>query len=170
MVADYFSVTAPNGGVPVQPFIVSAGRARFNGNVDIYGDLFVDGTITTRKMGDNSVTRIDSVSMAGWRYGNNVKQNAITYTIDLPYAAKLICLATGTQSYTNNERAWHFDISVNGVAVTGVGGSGARTDSVSTSGYSNLGAGQHTVTINWLGGDSTLRLVACNLIVLAVYK
>ena len=170
VVADYFSVTAPNGGVPVQPFIVSAGRARFNGNVDIYGDLFVDGTITTRKMGDNSVTRIDSVSMAGWRYGNNVKQNAITYTIDLPYAAKLICLATGTQSYTNNERAWHFDISVNGVAVTGVGGSGARTDSVSTSGYSNLGAGQHTVTINWLGGDSTLRLVACNLIVLAVYK
>lgn len=170
IVADKFSVTAPNGGTPVQPFIVSAGRARFNGNVDIYGDLFVDGTITTRKMGDNSVTRIDSVSMAGWRYGNNVKQNAITYTIDLPFPAKLICLATGTQSYTSNERAWHFDITVNGVAVTGVGGSGARTDSVSTSGYSNLPAGQHTVTINWLGGDSTLRLVACNLIVLAVFK
>lgn len=170
-VADEMSFVAPNSGAtPVKIMSLVNGRVRFNSNVEIFGDLLVTGTITTGKLGDNAVTRIDSVSMAGWRYGNNVKQNAITYTVDLPHAAKLICLATGTQSYTNNERAWHFDISVNGVAVTGVGGSGARTDSVSTSGYANLGPGQHTVTINWLGGDSTLRLVASNLIVMAVFK
>ncbi|MFS0709868.1 phage tail fiber domain-containing protein [Brevundimonas phoenicis] len=169
-VADEVGFVAPGGGTPVKVMSIVNGKVRFNSNVEIFGDLLVTGSITTPKLLENSVTRIDSVSMAGWRYGNNVKQNAITYTVDLPYAAKLICLATGTQSYTSNERAWHFDITVNGVAVTGVGGSGARTDSVSTSGYANLGPGQHTVTINWLGGDSTLRLVASNLIIMAVFK
>ncbi|WP_413347286.1 phage tail fiber protein [Brevundimonas phoenicis] len=169
-VADEVGFVAPGGGTPVKVMSIVNGKVRFNSNVEIFGDLLVTGSITTPKLLENSVTRIDSVSMAGWRYGNNVKQNAITYTVDLPYAAKLICLATGTQSYTSNERAWHFDITVNGVAVTGVGGSGARTNSVSTSGYANLGPGQHTVTINWLGGDSTLRLVASNLIIMAVFK
>lgn len=60
VVADYFSITAPNGGVPVQPFIVEAGRARFNGNVDIYGDLLVTGSIHNSRLANNTVTSVEA--------------------------------------------------------------------------------------------------------------
>ena len=60
VVADTFTVTAPNGGTPVQPFIVSAGRARFNGNVDIYGDLLVTGSIHNSRLTDNTITSVEA--------------------------------------------------------------------------------------------------------------
>lgn len=71
VVADNFTVTSPNGGTPVQPFSVSAGRARFNANVDIYGDLLVTGTITNAALSNNTVTGVEvaynngGVSLAG---------------------------------------------------------------------------------------------------------
>ena len=70
IVADNFSITAPNGGAPVQPFSVVAGRARFNANVDIYGDLLVTGTINHAKLVNNTVTGVE-VGYAGGTIGLN---------------------------------------------------------------------------------------------------
>lgn len=50
VVADQFSIVAPNGGTPVTPFQVSANEVRINGN------LIVNGTITSDTIADNAVT------------------------------------------------------------------------------------------------------------------
>jgi phage-related tail fiber protein len=65
IVADNFTITAPNGGTPVQPFSVSAGRARFNANVDIDGDLLVTGTITNAALTNNTVTGVEVAYNSG---------------------------------------------------------------------------------------------------------
>ncbi|WP_428061869.1 phage tail fiber protein [Brevundimonas sp.] len=77
IVADRFSVTSPNGGTPVQPFIVEAGRARFNGNVDIHGDLLVTGTIHNSRLSNNTVTGVEVGYNAGTVTLNNTTPTRI---------------------------------------------------------------------------------------------
>lgn len=77
IVADNFSITAPNGGSPVQPFSVVAGRARFNANVDIYGDLLVTGTINNTKLVDNTVSGVKAAYAAGTISLNNATPTRI---------------------------------------------------------------------------------------------
>ncbi len=77
IVADNFSITAPNGGSPVQPFSVVAGRARFNANVDIYGDLMVTGSINNTKLVDNTVSGVKAAYAAGTISLNNATPTRI---------------------------------------------------------------------------------------------
>jgi len=188
VVADNFSVTAPNGGTPVQPFLVSAGRARFNANVDIYGDLMVTGTISTPKLQNNSVTVIDSVSTVNRLYGQGAggyyydeetgqyiyyggKQVALSYTINLAYPAKLICISSFTHDYVaSGTPGFNYDISVNGNGLIATGGTGVRVVGSSVSGYISLPAGTHTVTTNWQGDTGSITMNSANLVIMAVYK
>jgi len=52
-------LVAPGGGTPIKPFVVTAGKARFNTNVEIYGDLLVTGTINHSKLTNNTVTGVE---------------------------------------------------------------------------------------------------------------
>ncbi|KAK0330352.1 hypothetical protein LTR94_033188, partial [Friedmanniomyces endolithicus] len=61
IVADEFSIVAPNGGTPVKPFTVSAGRARFNANVEIDGNLLVLGSINSGAIKEDAVSKTVSV-------------------------------------------------------------------------------------------------------------
>lgn len=53
--ADQFRIVTP-GSAPQVPFSVVGNRIRMNANVDLYGDLFVDGTINGRKFTMDTVT------------------------------------------------------------------------------------------------------------------
>lgn len=65
VVADEFGLVAPGGGTPIKPFVVTAGKARFNTNVEIYGDLLVTGTINHSKLTNNTVTGVEVAYNAG---------------------------------------------------------------------------------------------------------
>lgn len=58
--ADKFRIVTP-GSSPQTPFSVVGNRIRMNANVDLYGDLFVDGTINGRKFVMDTVTSTASV-------------------------------------------------------------------------------------------------------------
>lgn len=61
VVADEFSIVAPNGGAPVKPFTITAGRARFNANVEIDGNLLVLGSINHGAIKQDTITRTATV-------------------------------------------------------------------------------------------------------------
>ncbi|MEG2312595.1 phage tail fiber protein [Brevundimonas sp.] len=65
VVADEFGVTAPNGGNPIKVFSVVAGKARFNANVEIYGNLLVSGTINNSKLTNDTVTGVEAAYNSG---------------------------------------------------------------------------------------------------------
>lgn len=68
-VVDEFGIVAPGGGTPIKPFTVTAGKARFNTNVEINGDLVVNGTIKTEGLAMSSVTNpVTSYSAAEFQY------------------------------------------------------------------------------------------------------
>lgn len=57
--ADEVGFVAPGGGTPVKIMSVVQNKVRFNSNVEIYGDLFVDGSINGRKLAENTVTGVE---------------------------------------------------------------------------------------------------------------
>ena len=64
-VADEVGFVSPNGGAPIKTMSIVAGKVRFNGNVEIYGDLLVTGSINNTKLLNNTVTGIEAAYNAG---------------------------------------------------------------------------------------------------------
>lgn len=188
VIGDQFYLVNPNNGSPFRPFVVDGNQVTFNANVRINGVLIIDGTIETPRLANNSVTIIDSVTQTanfvGQGFGGSYydeesgqwiyyggKQTIISYTIYLPYAAKLVCISSFTHNYTaSGTPGFNYDISVDGGGIVATGGSGVRVVGSSVSGYANLGPGYHTITTNWQGDTGVISLNYANLVIMAVFK
>lgn len=170
-VGDQFRFTDINGNNPIQVLSYTSGQWTLNANVVIYGNLIVHGTITTPALAANSISLVDSATSVGGILGGGGLQNAVTYILNLPYAAKVICLASGQNSYTaSGDPAVSFNLNVNGGGLDNTGGSGTRIASMALMGHVNLPAGSHTVTVDWSGATSGVNLVRATLVILGVYK
>lgn len=65
MVADEFAFVSPNGGTPVKIVSMNGSKVRFNTNVEMAGDLLVEGTIHNSKLTQNTVTNVEAAYNAG---------------------------------------------------------------------------------------------------------
>ena len=65
MVADEFAFVSPNGGTPVKIVSMNGNKVRFNTNVEMGGDLLVEGTIHNSKLTQNTVTNVEAAYNAG---------------------------------------------------------------------------------------------------------
>ena len=179
MVADKLGIATSVGGVVKELARFEADKIRFGTDVAIAGNLLVDGQVTTPKMANGSITKI-SVFSLGWQLiGNGSEQTALLQTITMDYPGVIIVMATGRHSYTQSTpQGWHLNTTVLPTQggstlpglIAGAAGQGFGTDSIATSGFANVAAGQYDVTMGWLGAVSIIRLASLNIVVMQVYK
>lgn len=118
-----------------------------------------DAQVTTLKIGANQVTVPLAISSATPVSGNGTYQTILSSSITLAQAGVLFALFTSRQGYSASlPQSWDMRLKFNGSTVSTAGGSGGYTDSPSTSGSASLGAGTHTVALEWYGQGSGLTL------------
>lgn len=175
VVADVFTIVAPNGSNPVTPFTVTAEGVRIGGN------LIVEGSITGDRIGDDE---IDTPQIAAGSVSNTLQVYNGSYysgtgisfyyviaeqTINVIYPAEVIIWANISQGFPSGDKSWQAQIFVDGNLIHSSGG--AKTaDSVAMSGKAGLGVGTHTVQLRWAAQSSVfVNAGAASLITLRTY-
>lgn len=157
---DFFRVWTGAGTTSVPMFEISPDGVFIAGN-----------RVRTDSLRNDSVTLIDEASMGAPIVGDGTLKTAITFNINLPYEAKLVCLSSFTHVYSSSGApGFGFGVVVDGTPLTYTGGSGVRVVGSTVSGRRNVSAGPHTITVTWQGEDSSFRLDTASLIIMAIFK
>lgn len=175
VVADVFTIVAPNGSNPVTPFTVTAEGVRIGGNLivegSITGDRIGDDEIDTPQIATGSVSNTLQVYNGSYYSGAGISFYYVIaeQTINVIYLAELIIWANISQGFPSGDKSWQAQIFVDGNLIHSSGG--AKTaDSVAMSGKAALGVGTHTVQLRW-AAQSTVFVNAggASLITLRTY-
>jgi len=162
-VADYFRVWGADGSGGQAVFEIVGGVTKMR-DVEIDGDLLVQGSVKSSEIAINAVSDGDTASLASPMSGNNAWRTAVTYTLIIPadYADwKVLAVVTGSQGFPSGSGTWEIRLMADGVRLAGAGGEKAE-DSFALSGRVEWAPGTHTVAVEWRAG-SNVSLSECNM-------
>lgn len=140
------------------------------GDATINSAKIVDLEVDTIKIRDGAVTDVGQFYNGSTYSGNYGYQEIITAQITTRYAGDIIALCSIRQGFANGNRTWNSRILIDGVVVSTVAGT-VINDSISMSGKLAVGAGVHTVSVQWLGQPTmTVDPNSASLVTLRRYK
>ncbi|RXR28961.1 DUF7359 domain-containing protein [Sphingobium fluviale] len=133
---------------------VASGAGKANNGLDSSGNVLTD-KVNTSSVQDNAITLLYSQVSGSTYYGNNAWQTIVTYNITTTMAADLHLSAFVALGFASGARNWGIRILLNGVTVVYRSG-GAYNDAPSCAEKASVGAGTHTITLDFLGQDSSV--------------
>lgn len=166
-------------GVPVVTSSVSIGAREFlifnpldgefkkafevsGGNVRIYGNLQLDGSVTTNNLVANAVSLGDTVTLPSPLYGTGTStwNTAVTYNFTVPDTGGIdwafLALVTASQGFPSGDKTWNMRILSDGVQMVSSGGE-KTSDTVAMSARVIWGTGAHSIVVEHKA-DSSVRV------------
>lgn len=151
-----FLVLNPADGEFKKAFEVSGG------NVRIYGNLQLDGSVTTNNLVANAVSLGDTVMLPSPLYGTGTStwNTAVTYNFTVPDTGGIdwafLALVTASQGFPSGDKTWNMRILSDGVQMVSSGGE-KTSDTVAMSARVMWGAGAHSIVVEHKA-DSSVRV------------
>lgn len=151
-----FLVLNPVDGLFKKAFEVSGG------NVRIYGNLQLDGSVTTNNLVANAVSLGDTVTLPSPLYGTGTStwNTAVTYNYTVPATGGIdwafLALVTASQGFPSGDKTWGMRVLADGVQVVSSGGE-KTSDTVAMSARVVWGPGAHTIVVEHKA-DSSVRV------------
>ena len=139
-------------------------RAAAIGNATIGSAQIIDLQVGTNKLAINSVTVTHYAERGSTIFGNNTFQNVLSYNLWAEVDCDLIVQMNSTQGFPSGDRLWETILYVDGNQIA-AGGGQKTADTVSLSGRARVGAGSHTISVNWRGQDGSVRLASMRMII-----
>lgn len=133
---------------------VESGANKGNAGLDGAGNVLTD-KVSTGAIVDNGVTQMYQLALASLIYGTNAWATLASYTVTTDRAADLYLSGFVWLGFTSGNRFWALRILVNGSEIT-YRHSGVVNDAPSLATKASVGAGTHTVELQFLGADSTV--------------
>ncbi len=148
LIASQFTVKTSSGAKPI--FGVSGDTVFVNGNL-----------VVTDSIVDNSVSAILSATLGTSVSGNNnTYSTPISANLHLDRAATVTVIYTGAHTYSGGLPEWEGHPIIDGQTYNGAaGGDGYAAESFSFTVSAYLGAGDHTIGMQWRGGTAAISLV-----------
>lgn len=134
---------------------VASGAGKANNGLDSSGNVLTD-KVSTGAIVDNGVTQMYQLALASTIYGTNAWASLVSYSITTDRAADLYLSGFVWLGFASGNRFWALRILVNGSEVT-YRHSGVVNDAPSLATKATVGAGTHTVELQFLGVDSTVE-------------
>ena len=161
--------------------------------VVLTGDMMVDGGISARTMAAGSITAanaaldtacVTTLKIAGNQvtvpsttsytgpYNGGGSPLVISTSITLAEAGVIEAFGTLEQGWTSGFVGWQVNLTIDGTTVfdTGTVAGGAFQQAVAVSGALSVGAGSHTVYLNWVGATSGVQLGTANIVALGAMR
>lgn len=132
------------------------------GNVRIYGNLQLDGSVTTNNLVANAVSLGDTVTLSSPLYGSGTStwNTAVTYNFTVPATGGIdwgfLALVTASQGFPSGDKTWNMRILSDGVQLVSSGGE-KTSDTVAMSARVIWGPGAHSIVVEHKA-DSSVRL------------